>query len=515
MSGGNEKPMIGKVYLVGGGPGDPGLITVKGKRCIETADVIIYDYLVNDALLEHARPGAEIIYAGKMANKHTLKQEEINALLVEKSKTGATICRLKGGDPFLFGRGGEEAIHLHQAKVPFEVVPGISAAIAVPAYAGIPVTQRGYTSSFAAVTGHEDPTKESSDIDWSKLATAAGTLVFFMGVRNLPMIAGQLMKNGRSPDTPVALIRWGTTPNQKTVVGVLENIAELSAKQNITPPALIVVGEVVALRDQLTWFEDRALFGKRIVVTRARAQASDLTRRLEDLGADVVELPVIKIMPPDDPAPLEKACADLGGFDWVVFTSVNAVDAFFDRVRASGGDARAFAGLKICAIGPATSSRLEEFGLRADLIPEKYVAESIFEALSGRGEIAGARFLLPRANIARPALRELLEKGGGHVTEVTAYQTVVEPSSALKVDSVIAGGKVDAVTFTSSSTVKNFVDLLGETRLAEIAKSAVFASIGPMTSKTMGDLGIEVHCEAASYTIPGLVDALLSYFETK
>jgi len=377
----------GIVYLVGAGPGDPGLITIKGKECVRKADVIVYDYLVSSRLLAQAKPDCEIIYAGKMTSNHTMPQDRINSLLSQKAKEGKIVCRLKGGDPFLFGRGGEEALFLNKEGVVFEVVPGVSAAISVPAYAGIPVTHRGVTSSFCAITGHEDPTKENSHIDWAKISTGIGTLVFFMGVKNLPVIAKKLMENGRAKETPVALVRNGATPTQFTVTGTLENIADIAKKAKMAPPALIIVGEAVLLRENLMWFEKRALFGKKIVVTRARAQVSDFSKNLENLGAQVIEFPTIKIDPPDNPDPLRLAASAISAYDWVILTSVNGVNSLMGAIHETGGDSRAFGRAKICAIGPATSKRLEFFGLVPDLVPAKYVAESVLEALGKQGEI--------------------------------------------------------------------------------------------------------------------------------
>lgn len=505
----------GIIYLVGAGPGDSGLITVKGKNCIAKADVIIYDYLVNKSILQHAKPDAQIIYAGKKANNHTLSQESINSLLVEKANEGKVVCRLKGGDPFLFGRGGEEALVLKNAGIKYEVVPGVSAAMSVPAYAGIPVTHRGITSTFGVVTGHEDPTKEGSDIDWSKVATGMGTLVFFMGVRNLSVIAKKLVENGRPKTTPVALIRQGTTPNQKTVVGTLKNIAKEAQKADMKPPALIVVGEVVNLRKDLEWFESRPLFGKKVVVTRARAQISELAAKFEELGAEVIEFPTIKIAPPENPDALRIAVAALTGYDWVVLTSINGVDALMENIHDMGGDARAFGKAKICAIGPATAARLKTFGLIPDLIPEKYVAESVLEVLEDWEDIEGKKYLLPRADIARPTLRQELEGHGAIVDEVVAYKTILEDPSQGRAKDLLLAGEVDVVTFTSSSTAKNFVKILGKENTARMAGKVKFASIGPITSKTMEELGLPVHIQAGQYDTVGLLNGVVDYFDKK
>ena len=347
------------VYLVGSGPGDPGLITVKGLNCIKKADVIVYDYLVNASLLRNARDDAEIIYVGKKGNQHTMEQEDINQLLVDKAMENKIVTRLKGGDPYVFGRGGEEALVLKEHNIPFEVVPGITAAIATPAYAGIPVTHRTCTSTFGLITGHEDPTKDQSDIDWKKISTGLGTLTFYMGIKNLPNIVSQLVKHGRSEDTPVAVIRWGTTTEQETVTGTLSNIVEKA--KDIKPPAITIVGEVVNLRDQLNWFETRPLFHKTIVVTRSRDQASEFSEQLTDLGANVLEFPTISITSPDDFTPLDNEIGKLESTDWIIFTSVNGVDCFFHRLFELGGDVRDLKGVKICSIGPATTERIKGF----------------------------------------------------------------------------------------------------------------------------------------------------------
>ncbi|NQU07936.1 MAG: uroporphyrinogen-III C-methyltransferase, partial [Candidatus Abyssubacteria bacterium] len=344
------------VYLIGAGPGDPGLISVKGARCIQKADVVVYDYLSNPRLLSHCKPGAEKIYVGKKGSKHTLEQGDINKLLVDKASAGNVVARLKGGDPFVFGRGAEEALALKEAGIPFEIIPGITAAVAAPAYAGIPVTHRDLTSTFALITGHEDPTKEESAIDWAKVATGIGTIAFYMGVKNLPRIAEKLIEHGRSPDTPVAVIRWGTTPNQQTVVGTLENIVQKVKEAGLKAPAITLVGEVVKLREDLNWFETRPLSGKKIVVTRSRAQSSEFVEQIESLGAEAVEMPTIRIADPEDFGPLDKAISKIEAFDWIVLTSPNGAAALFERLDARELDARALGGVKVAAVGAATAA---------------------------------------------------------------------------------------------------------------------------------------------------------------
>ena len=495
------------VYLVGAGPGDPGLITIKGMACIKKADVIIYDHLVNTSLLKEAKNEADIIYVGKKGNKHTMEQEDINRLIVNKAKEDKIVARLKGGDPFVFGRGGEEAVFLKENNIPFEIVPGITAAVATPAYAGIPVTHRSCTSTFGLITGHEDPTKEQSEIDWGKISTGIGTLTFYMGVKNLPNIVEQLIKHGRSKDTPVAVIRWGTTPAQQTVTGTLSNIVEKAKK--IKPPAITIVGEVVKLRDQLNWYETKPLFGKTIIVTRSRDQASEFSEKLISLGANVLEFPTISITNPDNFDPLDKGIKRLESTDWIIFTSVNGVDSFFHRLFNLGGDIRDLKGVKICAIGPATAERIKEFRIRVDCQPPKYVAESVVEVFKKIDDLRGKRILMPRADIARSYLPEELQKLGADVMEVVAYKTVVASNGDAAILESLKDGVVDIVTFTSSSTVRNFVKIVGEDNLATFKEKVKFASIGPITTKTAEEMDIEVSIKADEYTIPGLTKAIV------
>lgn len=504
--------MQGKVYLIGAGPGDPDLITVKGKACIEKADVVIYDYLASPALLKHASRTAELIYVGKKGGDHTLSQDGINALIVEKAKTGAVVARLKGGDPFIFGRGGEEAEVLVSAKIPYEIVPGVTSAVAAAAYAGIPLSHRKLTSTIAFITGHEDPTKEESSINWSALARGIGTLVFFMGVKNLPKITQQLIDNGKSPQTPVALIRWGTTPNQVTVAGTLDTIVAEVEKAALKAPAIIVVGEVVSLRSTLKWFENRPLLGKRIVVTRAREQASDLVKILSDLGAACLEFPTIKVVAADDTQPLKNAIANLSAYDWIVFTSVNGVSFFFEKLFEQKIDVRALGHLRIAAIGPVTAERLLDFGLQTDIIPQNYQAESVVAAFR-RENVAGKKILLPRAKEARPILPVELSKMGAEVDEVTTYRTCQVRDNTDFLIKELGEKNIDLITFTSSSTVRNFKALLPPDKFSRLIEGTVVASIGPITTETAKDLGFEVHTTAESFTIPGLCEAILRYFQ--
>jgi len=496
---------------VGAGPGDPGLITIKGRRCIQQADVVIYDYLAAKDFLKYARQDAELLYVGKKGGDHTLSQEGINRLLVDKARDGNIVTRLKGGDPFIFGRGGEEAEVLESAGIAFEIVPGVTSAIAAPAYAGIPLTHRDFTSTLAFITGHEDPTKAETRIDWKSLAGGIGTLVFLMGVKNLPSIVARLTENGMPEDTPAALVRWGTTTKQQTIVGTLENIVDRVKAAGFKAPAIIIIGGVVTLREKLKWFEDRPLLGTRIVVTRARHQASDLVQRLTDLGAAVLECPTIEIVPPSDWSGLDSAIARLTDYQWIVFTSVNGVGYFFQRLFELGKDARSLGHLRTAAIGPATAARLGDFGLMTDIIPESYRAESVIEAFE-KEDVSGQRILLPRAAEARPILPTELEKMGAAVDEIPVYQTrAVEDENGLLVKELETKG-VDLVTFTSSSTVRNFNALIPEDRFSSLMEHVTVASIGPITSDTAKELGFDVHIEAKNFTIPGLIEAILDYY---
>ena len=503
--------MSGKVFLVGAGPGDPELITLKGLECIKNADVIIYDYLASPRLLKHAREHAEIIYVGKKGGDHTLSQDRINALITEKAQKGFTVTRLKGGDPFIFGRGGEEAEVLIDARIPFEIIPGVTSAIAAPAYAGIPLTHRKFTATVAFVTGHEDPTKAESNIDWGALAKGIGTIVFLMGVKNLPHITDRLMHHGMSPDTPVALVRWGTTPKQTTVSGTLDTIVQRTKAAGLKPPAIIVVGHVVKLREKMQWFETRPLMGQCIVITRAREQASDLVKRLSDLGAECLECPTIKVSPPEDVKPLDRAMENLSSYDWLIFTSVNGVNFFFERLFQNNKDVRALKNIHTAVIGPATEKRLLDFGLKSDIVPESYRAESVVKAFSGK-DVFGKKILLPRAEEARPVLPLELKKMGAVVDEVTAYRTHPVKDNAEVLWARLKERSIDMITFTSSSTVKNFCALFPNEDLKDLMQGVTIASIGPVTADTARDLGFDVHIVAESYTIPGLCQAILKHF---
>ena len=502
----------GKVFLIGAGPGDPGLVTVRGRDCIAVADVVVYDYLAAPALLRHARGEAEKIYVGKKGGDHTLSQDGINALLVEKAAAGHIVARLKGGDPYIFGRGGEEAEALVDAGIPFEVVPGVTSGVAAAAYAGIPLTHRDHTTAVAFVTGHEDPTKAESTIHWPSLARGIGTLVFFMGVGNLPKIVERLVEHGRDPATPVALVRWGTTPKQVTVAGTLADIVERVRAAGLKAPAITVVGDVVGLRDRLGWFERRPLLGRRIVVTRARHQASELVERLAVLGADTLECPTIEVIPPKDWTELDRALETLDACDWIVFTSVNGVRFFFGRLFETGRDVRSLGRVRTACIGPATAEALRTFGLNTDILPESYRAESVVTAFE-REDVKNRRILIPRAAEARPILPAELLRMGASVNEVAVYHTVQARDGVAELHAGLAEGSVDMITFTSSSTVRNFRALFPEAAdPTAILNGARIASIGPITSDTARELGFPVHIEAESYTIPGLVAAIEAHF---
>jgi uroporphyrinogen III methyltransferase/synthase len=502
------------IYLIGSGPGDPGLFTLKGLRCLQEADAVVYDRLAPESLLKYVKPGAELIYVGKKPeDNQAMKQEEINSLLVDLGRAGKTVVRLKGGDPYVFGRGGEEALALIEAGLPFEVVPGVTSGIAAPAYAGIPVTHRGVSTSVAFVTGHEDPTKGRSDVDWTRIANAADTLVLYMGVGRLREISAGLVSAGRSPGTPVAVIRWGTVPEQRTITATLEDIADKVAEANLRPPAITVVGDVVALREAgLDWYERRPLFGRRVVVTRARAQAGELSVELERLGAEVLEFPTIEVRPPDDFGPLDEAIRDLDSFDWLVFTSVNGVEAFVERLERHGLDLRAVPrDAKVAAIGPATAERVRETGLRVVVVPREFRAEALIEELAG-DELAGKRVLIPRARVAREILPDKLREAGAEVVVPPAYESVPSSEGKDELARRLEVGEVDCVTFTASSTVENFVGAFGEGEARRLLSGTRVACIGPITADTARGRGIRVDVEAREYTIPGLVEAVADLF---
>ncbi len=501
--------MSGKVYIVGAGPGDPGLITVKGMECLKKAEVVVYDRLIDDSFLDTVPNDAEMIYVGKSAKVHAKEQHEINQILVEKAHEGSIVVRLKGGDPFVLGRGGEECEELAANGIPYEVVPGISSSIASPAYAGIPVTHRHVASSFAVITGHEDPAKEVSSINWKNLAAGVDTLVFLMGMGNLPLIVAKLIECGRNSDTPIALIRRGTTLQQQVLIATLSTVVEKAKESDFQPPVAIVVGDVVDLRDKLKWFENQPLFGKRVLVTRSRTQASILSKLLAERGAQPIELPTIEIQSVPDPAELDQSIRGLSGFDWVIFTSVNGVESFWDRLVTLGKDARQFGSVKIGAIGPATAEALAEHGLYPDFMPTEYTSEAILSGFSERN-VKGCRILLPRADIAPKDLVKGLAGLGAEPVEITAYLTISPADGAEKAKQMLLDGEIDMITFASSSTVTNLIKLLGNDWQA--AQEAKIACIGPVTATTAKDAGLTVDIVAKEQTIPGLVIAIENYY---
>jgi uroporphyrinogen III methyltransferase/synthase len=500
----------GRVYIIGAGPGDPGLITVRGLKCIREADVIIYDHLVGPDILQMAREKTRLVYAGKKGGgHHALPQNEINRLLLAEAGQGAIVARLKGGDPFIFGRGGEEAEALHEAGIPFEIVPGVSSANAVAAYAGIPLTHRSHNVSVAFVTGHEDPTKETSGLDWPALA-GIGTLVFLMGVKNLAAIAESLIRCGKDAATPAALIRWGTTPDQETLTGTLGDIAQRAREGHFTPPSIFVVGSVVGLRETLNWYETKPLFGRGIVITRPEAQAQGLSDLLRERGARVIHFPVIRIAQPESWAGLDGALDCLESYHWIIFTSANGVAFFFQRLLERGRDIRDLKGIRIAAIGPATASAVQALGIRVDLIPDEFVSEGVVKAFAGE-DLRGKRVLLPRAEQARDVIPEGLAKMGAGCDVAVTYRTIRSERSASVLNRLFDEGKVDVITFTSPSTVTHFLGIMGPE--FQLPSGVRIACIGPVTEAAARKAGLFVDIMQEKYTIPNLVDALVAFYE--
>jgi uroporphyrinogen III methyltransferase/synthase len=493
----------GRVYLVGAGPGALDLVTLRARDLIRRADVLVYDYLCNPEMLRWARADVETIYAGKSGAAHTLSQEEINALLVARAGAGKEVVRLKGGDPYVFGRGGEEAQVLARTGVPFEVVPGVTSAIAAPAYAGIPVTHRDFASTVTFVTGHEDPTKAESSIDWKHLARLRGTKVFLMGVERLREIAQRLVAEGADPATPAALVRWGTTARQESLEGTLATVADLVEKRGFTAPAVTIVGEVVKLRRELNWFEALPLFGQRVVVTRTRKQASALTRRLAQLGADVLEIPTIRIVPAAlGEMERDKFAAFSRHFDWVIFTSPNAVELFFAEYFKEKSDLRDLGPVKIAAVGPATAQKLNDLHLRADLRPDIYTTEKLAECFS-KDAVARVRFCLPHGRLADPLLGNFLREKGGIVEEWTLYDTEPEREDPAGARARYLREGAHWITFTSSSTAENWRAL--QLQPASGAPQPKAVSMGPVTSATLRKLGYEIASESPASTLDALI----------
>lgn len=504
----------GKVYLVGAGPGDPKLITVRGLEALKRSDVIVFDRLASPQLLNHARPDAERIYVGKLPDRHTMKQEDINQLLVDLALQGKTVIRLKGGDPTVFGRVGEEAALLQKNGIIYEIIPGITSAIAVPAYAGIPVTHRDLASSFSVITGHESPDKLDHSIYWDKVTNATGTLVFLMGVAKIGYISEQLIKHGRTPETPVALVQWGTRAEQRTVVGTLLDIDEKVKAANLEPPAVIIVGDVVRQRETLSWIEKKPLFGQRFLVTRARSQASELLAKIDDLGGETYEFPVIETkLPTSDESirAIEEALGQADAYDWVMLTSVNGVEYFFKWLERCGIDIRRFHRAKFAAVGPKTAEALASRGIRADLLPESFRAEGLLDSLDNQ-IAAGQLALLPRGDLARETLPKELEERGVRAVEIDVYETALSAPRDLWLPEMLANGEIHVITFTSSSTVINLLEALrqlGVKNPAEALKPIEIACIGPVTAKTAEENGLRVTIMPEKYTIDGLVEALV------
>jgi uroporphyrinogen III methyltransferase / synthase len=498
------------VYIVGAGPGDPTLISVRGQQVLQAADVVIYDHRVHDRLLRMAKPSAERIDVGAAAPK-AFDQDAICFLLAEKAREGRTVVRLKWGDPFVFDSGGKEALFLHEQGVQFEVVPGIPVAIGGTAYAGVPVTYPGAGDVVTFVRGHESEVDAPPDVDWARLAALGGTIVCYAGARQVGAIANALISNGRSPEESAALIYDGTLPSQQTVQAALGDVASHTRDGSA---ALLVVGPVVGLRQHLRWFDERPLFGKRIVVTRSLEQAGELIEMLEERGAEAIPAPTIRITPPEDPAPLESACAAASTFDWIVFTSGNGVQAFMERLLAIS-DVRELKGVRLCTIGASTASRLAAYGIRTDLTPPEFRAEAVVEALTATGDLKGKRFLLPRSNIARDLLADELRANGAEVSDIPAYRTTLvgeERETEPDIYRMLLDRQIDAVTFTSASTVRNFVRILGAEQAADLLRTTVVASIGPVTAEAAQQLDIATNVMPARYTVPDLVDALVEHF---
>jgi len=497
-----------KVYLVGAGPGDPGLLTIKGMECIRKANVVVYDRLVHPSILKYVPSDAEMIYVGKISSDHTMRQEEINQLLVDKAMEDKIVVRLKGGDPFIFGRGGEEAEVLVANGIKFEIVPGISSAVAVPAYAGIPVTHRGLCSTLGIITGHEDPGKTTSSIKWDKISTGIDTLVFLMGVENLSNIVANLINNGRDPSSPIALVRWGTRAEQETISGTLANIVDKVRLQGFKSPAVTVVGDVVNLREKLRWFDNRPLSGLKILVTRSREQSSTLSDILREYGAEPIEFPVIKISPPEDYIELDRSLESIENYDWILFASANAVLSTIKRLQQLGGDVRWLKGPKIGAIGPKTSEALETLGIKVDFTPTVFMAETMIQEFPEN--LSGKKILLPRAKEGREIIIEKITEKGAIIDVVTAYQTQIEDSDATSIQGLLRDKEIDIITFTSSSTVRNFVQLIGNYK--QEPDGPKIACIGPITAQTATEYGMIPDIIAAENTIESLASVIAETF---
>ena len=501
----------GIVYLVGAGPGDAGLLTLRGAELLSRAEVVVYDALVNSELLRLAPKSAEIIYGGKRAKQHAIPQDQLNQLLIAKAREGKTVVRLKGGDPYVFGRGGEEAEQLADARVPFEVVPGVSSFVAVPNYAGVPLTHRDFCSRLTLITGHEDPAKEASTINWVQVAKTPGTKVIMMGTDRIGQIAKTLVAHGTPAETPVAMVRWGTTGHQQSIEGTLANIAEVAAREKIGPPTVAVIGEVVKLRNKLNWFERRPLFQQRIVVTRARGQAaSQLAGKFQELGAEVLEVPTIKIEPPTRREDVVDALLALNSYDWLVFTSPNGVTTFFEYFFRQFHDMRDIGGARIAAVGPATANKLKELHLQVDLMPDEAIGSEVAKAFAEFESIENLKICLLRAEVANPELPAALEAMGAIVDDIGCYKTVPETEDVSGTSAKLLEEGADWATFTSASTVEHFHARFDLPQLLKKFPQLRLASIGPETSKAIAALGLKPAVEAKQHTIDGLVQGLLT-----
>jgi uroporphyrinogen III methyltransferase/synthase len=518
--------MKGKVYIVGAGPGDIGLFTVKGLKCLRKADVVVYDFHLNAQVLNYIDHNAEFIYAGKRGGQHDMTQDNINKTLVERAKEGKIVCRLKGGDPFVFGRGGEEAEVLAKEGIEFDVVPGISSSVAAPAYAGIPLTHRSYSSSLAVVPGYEDVTKKESSIDWSRLATGVGTIVFLMTVKNISQVCKKLIENGRKPDTPVAVVRWGTRPDQTTLVGDLSNISDLVKENEIKPPAVMVVGDVVKLRETLKWYEKKPLFGQRVLVTRQHTVGFE---PLEELGAELIEFRTIDIVPPDDWTELDRAIEKIDSYDWLIFTSVNGVEFFFQRLMDKNRDIRDLKGVRICAVGSKTESAINKYGIRVDLVPKQFNAEGLIEAfvkdrgqgsgVRGKGgqgrkdkeqRLKGLKILLPRAEVAREVFPDRVRELGGEIDVFAAYKTVKPEVHGKRLKRFLKQGKISIATFTSAATFNNYMEIMGEDAIGLLQDVAITV-IGPVTAKAVEKAGLKVSIIPKKATVEAMVEEIIKW----
>lgn len=505
------------VYLIGAGPGDPGLMSVRGLDCLRAADVVLYDHLVHPRLLRLARADAERIDVGKAAPQ-PLDQEAICYLLAEKAREGKNVARLKWGDPFVFDQGGQEALFLHEQGVPFEVVPGIPAALGAPTYAGIPVTYPGGGDTLTFIRGHEDESTSAPNVDWTALARLEGTIVCYVGARQVPAIVDALLAHGRAADESAALIYDGTLPTQQTIQATLAELAEAAQKSGLRRPAILVVGRVAGLREHLRWFDARPLFGKRIIVTRPREQSSDLVELLESLGAEAIEAPLIRILPLEDFGPLDEACQRVAGFDWIVFTSANAVDQFMRRVHAGPGDVRDLKGVRVFAVGPASAAEVARHGIKVDLTPSEHRAEGLIQALRSTGDLTGKRILWPRADQAREVLAEDLRKSGADVTEVPAYRTELADETTEgepDIYRMLLDRHIDVVTFASPSAVRSFVQVLGAEPAADLLRTTAVAAIGPVTAEAAERRNIHTSIMPTRFTVPALVEAIVEHFAKK